>query len=123
MEHYQIFYGQFLDWTQAFEARLAFAEAKSFAKEAVADFVPFPRARDWLTRQVETAPLPETVAHGDLIVSARSAVLPGASRTTALPLQHEAFRYDPDLIRRVTAAILERRFARSVRPLSAASFG
>ncbi len=105
---YQIFYGKFLDWTQALEVRLAFAEAKSYAKEGVADLVPFPRIRAWLTRQVETAPLPEAVTDGDLVVSVQSAVLPGVSKITALPLQHEAFRFDPGLIRRVTADILER---------------
>lgn len=107
VERYRIFYGQFLDWTQALQVQLAFAAAKQYATEAVTDLVPFPTLRTRLTRLVETAPLPEGVTRGDLVVSARSARLPGVAHTEALPLQHEAFRYDPELIRHVLDAILE----------------
>jgi pimeloyl-ACP methyl ester carboxylesterase len=106
VQRYEIFYGQFFDWRQALELQAAFIVAKSFLEEAFADFVPFPSLQGRLMRLVAKAPLPEEITRGDLIVSARSAQLPGVSRTTALAVQHEAFRYDPEVMRRVLEAIL-----------------
>ena len=57
-------------------------------------------------RVVAKAPWPEEITRGDLVVSVRSARLSGVSRTTAFAVQHEAFRYDPEIMRRVLEAIL-----------------
>jgi pimeloyl-ACP methyl ester carboxylesterase len=106
VRRYEVFYGQFFDWRQALELQAVFVVAKSFLEEAVADFVPFPVLQERLTRLVAKAPLPEEITRGDFVVSARSARLPGVSRTTAFAAQHEAFRYDPEIMRRVLEAIL-----------------
>jgi hypothetical protein len=106
VERYQIFYGQFFDLWQALELQAGFLVAKGCVEEAVADFVPFPDLQSRLMRLVAKAPLPEEITRGDLVVSARSAQLPGVTRMTALAAQHEAFRYDPEIMRRVLEAIL-----------------
>ena len=49
---------------------------------------------------VAAAPLPEEITRGDWVVSAHSAQLPGVARTTAIANHHEAFRYDPEIMRR-----------------------
>ena len=106
VQRYQIFYGQFFDWRQALELQVAFVVAKGCAKEVVADLVPFPDLQSRLMRIVATAPLPEEITRGDWVVSARGAQLPGVARTTAIANHHEAFRYDPDIMRQVLEAIL-----------------
>jgi pimeloyl-ACP methyl ester carboxylesterase len=104
---YQIFYGQVFNWLQALELQAGFAVAKALLKEAIVKNVPFHCLQDRLTRLVDDVPLPEEITRGDLAVSVRSALLPGVTRTTSVLTQHEAFRYDPEIMRQVLAAILE----------------
>jgi len=59
-------------------------------------------------RLMERTPLPEEATRGNLAVSARSAALPGIARTTGLRIMPEAYRYDPEVIRPVGDAVLER---------------
>jgi pimeloyl-ACP methyl ester carboxylesterase len=114
-EKYQIFYGQLLgldmkpwqEFAQQAELQVKFLAAKQYVNEAAVVFVPFPAWQARLTRWVDETPLPEEITRGDLAVSIRSASLPGVPKTTGLPLMHEAFRYDPDVMRRVMNAILE----------------
>jgi pimeloyl-ACP methyl ester carboxylesterase len=106
VQRYQIFYGQFFDWRQALELQVGFVIAKGCAKEVVADLIPFPDLQSRLMRLVTTAPLPEEITRGDWVVSVRSARLPGVARTTAIANHHEAFRYDPEIMRQVLEAIL-----------------
>ncbi len=106
VERYQIFYGQFFDLWQALELQAGFVVAKSYLAESIADLVPFPDLQSRFMHLVAKAPLPEEIMRGDLVVSVRSACLPGVSRTTAFAVHHEAFRYDPEIIRRVFEAIL-----------------
>jgi pimeloyl-ACP methyl ester carboxylesterase len=106
VQRYQIFYGQVFNLWQALKLQAGVAVAKSCAKEAVADFVPFPDLQSRLMRLVAAAPVPEEITRGDLVVSARSAQLAGVTRTTAIANHHEAFRYDPEIMRRVLEAVL-----------------
>ncbi len=106
VERYEIFYGQVFDLWQSLEAQAVFVVAKSWLEEGEADFVPVPGLQGRLMRLTAKAPLPEEITRGDLVVSARSAKLAGVSRMTALAAHHEAFRYDPEIMRRVLEAIL-----------------
>jgi hypothetical protein len=108
LARYQVFYGTVFDFWQSLELLAGYAVAKRYAAEALSDLLPFPAVQARLLNLVEQTPLPEEVTRGDLAVSARSAALPGVAKTTGLRMFHEAFRYDPDIIRRVTDAILER---------------
>ena len=79
-----------------------------YAAEFAGDFVPFPDCQVRVRRRVAALTLPDEIAHGDLAVSATSACLPGVEKATSTPLTHEAFRTNPEMIRRVLEAILER---------------
>ena len=105
VRRYQIFYGRLFDFWQALELQAGFVVAKSWVEEALSDFVPFPDLQSRLMRLVAKAPLPEEITSGDFVVSAHSAMLPGVSGTTVLPVEHDGFRFDPEIVRRVVNAI------------------
>ncbi len=105
---YQIFYGQIFDFFQGLQYQVEFGLAMPTVGDAVGDFIPFPDCQKRVRKAVGGITLPDEIAHGDLAVSATSACLPGVEKTTSLRLQHEEFRTDPGVIRRVMEVILER---------------
>ena len=108
VQKYQIFYGQIFDFLQGLQYQIEFGLAMQYAADFAGDFIPFPDCQARVRRRVAAMTLPDEIAHGDLAVSAASACLPGVEKATSVPLTHEAFRTNPDMIRRVLGAILER---------------
>ena len=108
VEKYQTFYGEVFSFLEGIQYQIEFGLAVQYAKDFAGVFVPFPGCQDRLRRAVGGLTLPDEIAHGDFAVSVASARLPGVEKTTGLPLTHEAFRTNPEMIRRVLDAILER---------------
>ncbi|HVS37254.1 MAG TPA: M48 family metalloprotease, partial [Gemmataceae bacterium] len=100
VEKYQIFYGQLCDNWQGVQYQVEFALAMQYLKDLVAAVAPFPTWQPPVRRFVGSLTLPEEIAHGDLAVSAASAKLAGVKKATSVPLMHESFRTDPEMIRR-----------------------
>jgi Zn-dependent protease with chaperone function len=105
---YHVFYGQHLTPAQALALRAAFAAGKRLvAKKWVPRLGP-PARRAQAQLWLDELHLPEEVLRGDLIVSVRSAALPGAGRLTRTALHHQAFKSDPALVRQVLESITAR---------------
>jgi pimeloyl-ACP methyl ester carboxylesterase len=102
---YHVFYGVFFNLGQELTLRVGFTLVKANLHDAVETYAPFPDLKQRLLRLVDAATLPEEIAHGDLIVSARSASLADAGRTTRANLMHEGFRFDPAVMRQVLASL------------------
>jgi pimeloyl-ACP methyl ester carboxylesterase len=106
VEKYQIFYGELFDYWRGVWMQAQFFIAMQYVKDAVPDLIPCPRWQTRARRWMETAMLPDEIAHGDGAVSAASARLPGV-KATSIPLSHEGFRLDPGMVRRVLDVILK----------------
>jgi hypothetical protein len=105
LARYTVFYGQYLTPLRALALQAAFVRGRELADEHV--LAGLPRGlRQGARGRLDRLRLPREMLSGDLIVSTASAALPGAGRLVRVPLHHQAFRSDPDLIRQVLAVLV-----------------
>jgi hypothetical protein len=103
---YHVFVGEYLTTTQALAGQLLFASSRSWLKNRAVSRLPAGVFKTRATRWLTGLRLPREVIHGDLLVTAASARLPGAGRVTKLPLHHLAMRTDPKVIALVLDCVL-----------------
>jgi pimeloyl-ACP methyl ester carboxylesterase len=115
---YHIIFGEYLDGSRAFALRCAFAAGRRLLMQHAPGVLA--QGTWWAAAlpDVGRLRLPEEVLHGDLLVARASAVLPGAGRTTRLPVGHLRLTSDPQAIQCVLSSIreLDSRPARIVTP-------
>jgi hypothetical protein len=106
---YHVFYGEWLRPVQALALQGTFEALRKQLRQRLA-LAPLAEGllRHEAERLVASLVLPPEVLRGDVIVSAASARLPGAARTTRLRLRHLAFRWDPEAIRLVLESVVAR---------------
>jgi pimeloyl-ACP methyl ester carboxylesterase len=91
-KRYHVVAGAYFTPAQALGVRVAFSAGKRAVESKTG-------------KSLNGVGLPAEVTSGDLIVSTASAALPGAGRTTKLPLHHAAMKTDPEVMRVVLASV------------------
>jgi pimeloyl-ACP methyl ester carboxylesterase len=104
-KRYHVFYGEWLSPAQARLLQAGFLALSQTLQPRAAPQLPEGLLRRQAERLIAALVLPPEIVKGDGVVSAKSANLPGAGRSTRLPLRHLAFRDDPEAIRLVLESI------------------
>jgi pimeloyl-ACP methyl ester carboxylesterase len=102
---YHVYYGEYLSRRQALALQLAFRAAKRLLRDRWVNGLGSPVLKRQALRWLGELYLPAEVLRGDLIVSTRSAALPGRGPVTKTGLHHQALRTDEALMRRVLAEV------------------
>lgn len=105
-KRYHVFSGECLKRVQAIALGVAITGVKRVMSNRVLPRIDSPVLRRQATRRIERWRLPREISHGDLVVSARSALLQDAGHSTRTALTHEQFKTDEEVIRDVKESIV-----------------
>jgi hypothetical protein len=97
---YHVYSGQYLSAAQGLALLAGFRAARRLVEERWVSRLE-PKAQRRARRWLEGLRVPQEVLLGDLAVTARSALLPGAGKVTRTRLHHQALKTDAGLIREV----------------------
>jgi Zn-dependent protease with chaperone function/pimeloyl-ACP methyl ester carboxylesterase len=103
---YHVFVAEYLSTASALGLRASFLGTRVSVERGLLGLVGLGTWQSTTKRFLDRLRLPEEVLAGDLIVSCRSAALPGASRTTRLTAQHLALTRDREVMRLVLSSLL-----------------
>jgi pimeloyl-ACP methyl ester carboxylesterase len=102
---YEIYCGRRFNEAESLGLAAVVNIARELLDRQVVERIKQPRWKERLGARIERLRLPEEVADGDLIVSVRSATLPGVADVTVTRLDHMQLNSDPDLIEQVLDSI------------------